>query len=244
MNISLQANGFSPEGTRLQPHQVFIDRHPNECPICHVTIMPEVTYQPWRAGETVECFYHCSSSKCHRSFLALYERVDPIKPNGPLEFTLKACYPITPTKVTFDDEIRTVSPTFISIYEQATSAENHRLEDIAGPGYRKALEFLIKDYAIYLHPERAQAVKSSDLMYVIKNFLSGDSLPLVSSRATWLGNDETHYEKRWVGKDLSDLKKLIAATVHFITMQRLVVDLPADMPDPKLSKTDPTLAPQ
>lgn len=62
--------------------------------------------------------------------------------------------------------------------------------------------------------------------------VSGDKLPVVSRRAAWLGNDETHYERRWVGKDLVDLKKLIAAVEHFIAMEVLVKELPAEMPDP------------
>ena len=82
-----------------------------------------------------------------------------------------------------------------------------------------------------MHPSSAAKIKSLMLAKVISKFLSGDSLPLVSFRAAWLGNDETHYERRWIDKDLADLKKLISATVHFITMQKLVADLPVDMPD-------------
>ena len=40
----------------------------------------------------------------------------------------------------------------------------------------------------------------------------------MAKRATWLGNDETHYFRKWEDKDLSDLKKLIEMTVHFISM--------------------------
>jgi hypothetical protein len=243
MNISLQANGYNSVGNRMQPHQVFIDTLPNECPICHVTVMPESASQPWRAGDYLECLYHCTSNKCYRSFIGLYEKIESNNPNGPVQFRLKYCSPITPIKESFPDEIRAISPNFISIYEQASSAEGYQLEDVAGPGYRKALEFLIKDYAISLHKDKVEEIKRSDLMVVIRNFLSGDSLPVVSSRAAWLGNDETHYERRWVGKDLADLKKLIDATVHFIAMQRLVIGLPIDMPDPKTKLLPPAPKP-
>jgi hypothetical protein len=104
------------------------------------------------------------------------------------------------------------------------------LTEVAGPGFRKALEFLVKDYAILLNPQQAEAIKQKQLASVIKEFLPGDKLGVVSSRAAWLGNDQTHYECRWVGKDLQDLKKLIDATAHFIAMERLVADLPVDMP--------------
>jgi hypothetical protein len=54
----------------------------------------------------------------------------------------------------------------------------------------------------------------------------------LSKRAAWLGNDETHYKRRWTGKDLDDLKKLISAVEHFIAMEVLVRELPTEMPDP------------
>jgi hypothetical protein len=150
-------------------------------------------------------------------------------------------YPVTPVKPQFEAAIAEVSPTFVSIYEQAVSAENYGLVDVAGPGYRKALEFLIKDYAISLHPASEAEIKTLQLVPVIVKFLPGETLPVVSTRAAWLGNDETHYERRWVDKDLDDLKRLISATVHFITMQRLVADLPVDMPHPKkATATEPT----
>lgn len=40
----------------------------------------------------------------------------------------------------------------------------------------------------------------------------------MAERATWLGNDETHYVRKWENKDLKDLKNLIDLTVYFISM--------------------------
>jgi hypothetical protein len=237
MPISFQANGYTSDGSQMNSHQILIDKHPNECPICHVIVMPEGTGQIWRVGTLLECLYHCTADSCHRSFIAHYEQAAPNNPN----FKLKSCSPVTPVKANFDAEIKAMSPSFVSIYEQASSAEDYLLEDIAGPGYRKALEFLIKDYAISLHPDNDALIKKLELSKVIKQFLPGDSLPVVSSRAAWLGNDQTHYERRWIGKDLSDLKRLILATVHFITMHLLAVGLPTDMPDANLRTTPPAI---
>ncbi|MBP2259149.1 hypothetical protein [Virgibacillus alimentarius] len=39
----------------------------------------------------------------------------------------------------------------------------------------------------------------------------------MAERATWLGNDETHYVRQWENKDLQDLKNLIDLTVYFIS---------------------------
>lgn len=123
----------------------------------------------------------------------------------------------------------------MKIFAQAQTAEDQGLDEIAGPGFRKALEFLIKDYAISLAPndDAAAEIRKILLGAVISKYLGGDKLPIVSKRAAWLGNDETHYERRWVGKDLADLKKLIAAVEHFIAMEILVAALPTEMPDQK-----------
>jgi hypothetical protein len=153
MSITLQVDGYNPEGSRMNPHQAIIDKRPNECPVCHVIVMPEGTGQYWRAGLLLDCLYHCTADSCHRSFIAHYEQTNAGNPNHVPEFKLKSCSPITPVKANFDAEIKALSPSFVSIYEQASSAEGYRLEDIAGPGYRKALEFLIKDYAISTGPE-------------------------------------------------------------------------------------------
>ncbi|MGF6947536.1 hypothetical protein QF028_000029 [Neobacillus sp. B4I6] len=40
----------------------------------------------------------------------------------------------------------------------------------------------------------------------------------MAERAVWLGNDETHYVRKWDDKDLKDLKNLIDLTVYFISM--------------------------
>jgi hypothetical protein len=41
----------------------------------------------------------------------------------------------------------------------------------------------------------------------------------MAKRATWLGNDETHYVRTWEGKDLKDLKTLIRLTIHWVEME-------------------------
>jgi len=49
-------------------------------------------------------------------------------------------------------------------------------------------------------------------------------------RAVWLGNDETHYLRKWEQKDLTDLKNLIGLTVHWIEMEELTETVMKDMP--------------
>lgn len=44
-------------------------------------------------------------------------------------------------------------PDFASLYRQALAAEGYGLTDISGMGFRKALEFLVKEYAIRRFPQ-------------------------------------------------------------------------------------------
>jgi len=149
-------------------------------------------------------------------------------------FLFQRSVPVEAKPVAVSATVVDVSPSFVRISSQARLAEENGLDEIAGPGYRKALEFLIKDYAISLQTDEAAKaeIKRIQLGNVITKFLDGDKLPIVSKRAAWLGNDETHYERRWTGKDLDDLKNLISAVEHFVAMEVLVKDLPTEMPDP------------
>lgn len=48
-------------------------------------------------------------------------------------------------------------------------------------------------------------------------------------RAVWLGNDETHYVRKWEEKDVNDLKLLVRLTVNWIDNVLLTKKYIADM---------------
>ena len=97
--------------------------------------------------------------------------------------------------------------------------ESQGLLQICGVGYRKALEFLIKDYLIATKSSDPNKIKSMALGTCIENYVTEGNVKAVAERAVWLGNDETHYERKWVGKDLADLKTMIDLVVHWITVE-------------------------
>jgi hypothetical protein len=130
-----------------------------------------------------------------------------------------------------DATIQKISPDFVSVYREAEEAELRNLKLVCGPGYRKALEFLIKDYIIKSNPEKAEEIKRLNLGKCISDFVKNDKINSVASRAVWLGNDETHYLRKWEGKDLQDLKNLISLTVHWIDMEELTEATIKDMPE-------------
>ena len=83
-------------------------------------------------------------------------------------------------------------------------------------GYRKALEFLIKDYAILCHPDDADSIRAKPLAQCINEMIDYDRLKTLAQRAVWLGNDFTHYERRFDEFEITDLKKFIDAALFWI----------------------------
>ena len=83
-------------------------------------------------------------------------------------------------------------------------------------GYRKALEFLVKDYATYKWPDKSDDIKSQSLTRVINNYLDTPKIKQCAERAAWLGNDESHYVRKHDSHDLKDLKNLLELTKSWV----------------------------
>lgn len=108
-----------------------------------------------------------------------------------------------------------LSPSFVKIYHQAEKAENDGLDEICGIGYRKSLEFLVKDYLCDKFPEETEKIQSEPLGAALKRIESRQIYTL-ASRATWIGNDETHYVRKHENSDVEQMKRFINAMVHYI----------------------------
>lgn len=112
------------------------------------------------------------------------------------------------------DDLTEVSSRFTTIWSQACEAENRGMDEIAGPGFRKALEVLVKDYLIWREPggDREKTIRES-LAACIKRF-GDEAIVQFAERAAWLGNDHAHYDKKHTTHDdLGSLKLLIEACV-------------------------------
>jgi hypothetical protein len=126
-----------------------------------------------------------------------------------------------------------ISPQFSEIYDQAYQAEQFGLSLIIGPAYRKSLEYLIKDYAISTVSSDGdkEDILKSFLSSVIDKYIDDARIKRVAKRAAWLGNDETHYVRKWEDKDIEDLKLLISMTTDWIQLIELSKKFESDMPD-------------
>ena len=199
---------------------------PDKCPFCHKSIMPKIIHG-YHFDQYLQVLMACPDSDCQQSFIGYY--------HSPRHTTTAEYSGYTTTgnltKRNFSDSINEISPNFVQIYNQAFQAEQHQLSEICGVGFRKALEFLIKDYLIKTQPEHEPEIRSSMLGRVIQTNISDLRIKSVAKRAVWLGNDETHFVRKWECKDLDDLKKLIELTVHWIEMEILTQSFEESMPD-------------
>src|SRR5262249_28275114 len=166
-------------------------------------------------------------------FIAIYQFQPPPLPSGVKRYVFKNAVPFTLATPEFSSAITSLSSNFVSIFTEAHTAEQHGLTLICGAGYRKALEFLVKDYVIKKAPAETAAIKRMPLAACITKYIESPNVKQVARRAAWLGNDETHYERKWEQKDLSDLKKLIDVTIHWIEMDELTTEMMKDMPEPE-----------
>lgn len=215
----------------LQNAQVTIDERPNSCPLCHHAIEPQTPLAGslHRKQKWVEIAFRCPRLACLSMFIALYDGF-PLH-SGLLTYSLKKTTPFKPVPRSFSPIINDTSTEFCDIYNQSLASESHGHVKICGVGYRKALEFLLKDYLISLHTDKAEEIKRTFLGKCIDQYVSNENIKTVAKRAVWLGNDETHYVRVWESKDVQDLKKLVDLTVRWIEMEKLTEGLKNDMPD-------------
>ena len=192
------------------------------CPICKASITPSFVAASLNTVETASVFNYCPH--CYETFITQYkiELTSPAKQgNKPSVYTAKELLYSEPnrySKVEFDDEIKELSPEFDVIYNQALQAECAGLDRIAGMGYRKAAEFLIKDYAIHIVPNAADEIKELPLSACIKKYIDDTRLVTLAERVAWLGNDEAHYVRKHADYNVEDMKIFIEAFLHFTSM--------------------------
>lgn len=189
----------------------------DECPICHFAIQPKILYTCYVENNdgfgycTLYILFYCS--KCRQAFLAKY-----LERKHGVEYQFAGHYelaPITPNSEGFSQQINTLSPTFALTYAQSQQAEASGLTEICGIGYRKSLEYLVKDYLCHIYPEQEEEIKRELLGKSIKRIENG-KIKTLAERATWIGNDETHYIRKHEDLDINVMKRFILAMVRYV----------------------------
>lgn len=188
----------------------------------------------------LQVIFQCPNPEC-KAFMFGYYNVDLPVPvagrPGPTKASasLRKIEPPNLQEAKFADDITKISPSFVICYHQANEAKQRGLDQIAGPGFRKAFEFLIKDYAKSksADPKDHEKIENQLAGNVVKNFIPDPRIQAIAGRTLWIGNDETHYLRKWADKDINDLVALITLTIYWIEMELLSDAYVARMPDPR-----------
>jgi len=202
-----------------------IDRLADYCPICHVTVSP-IQIGAFLNGddidsESLQIVNRCPKDDCGKIFLAMYAGVNQGMQHRNWYF-YRTVEPGYPKYQIIPEAITTLSEAFCAIYQQANIAEAYGLKEICGTGYRKALEFLVKDFVLSddkISDAEGKKIASMPLSQCINLHIKDTVTKEIAKRAAWLGNDETHYYKKWQDKDIEDLKKLLHITINAIDSQ-------------------------
>ena len=186
------------------------------CPCCGTTLFPSVLYGVCIENEEDESLNkvfllnHCPS--CDECFISRH-LFDEGCGDG---YLFSSASPVMVSGVKFSKHISDLSPDFVSIYNDSALAESLNLHTICGIGYRKAMEFLIKDYSISKNPENREEISRLPIGQCIERYIIEDRLRALAKASSWIGNDQAHYEKRHSSYNTADLKIFINAFVTFI----------------------------
>lgn len=223
---------------------VEINTYPDICPICKKGMQPLFKYgcltngrQDFDPKDELQAVFQCTIGTCKTLFVGYYSE------GYQYSFYLEDAFRLQYVKVVdFPETIQKISPRFKRIYNQAYIAEENKLDEIAGGGFRKALEFLVKDFLIHEDGKISEQVKK-ELLGASIGRINDPNIKACASRASWLGNDETHYERKWEDKDIQDLKILIKLTVNWVESILLTRRYKKDMQSKDISQKD-ILSPQ
>ena len=182
-----------------------------ECPLCHLATSPTFI-NGYLIGSkensiqlTAYVILYCPG--CKRLYIVTYLFL-----NGLAVSTQIDIHPKYSLRKSFSENLVSLSPEFVNIYSQALEAENrNQTKGLAGLGYRKAIEFLIKDYLIKLKHQDGETIIKMELGDCIKKLDS--DLQDIAKASTWLGNDEIHYFRKNEGYSIDDLKSFIDCLV-------------------------------
>ena len=196
------------------------------CPICKRPTNPDLvnsSYFPLTEDEThLVLTFRCLGCKHFwtEEFIAYF----PNSYTGKYAIERIKVIPDLPSDIPISDDVETVSPIGKQIYVQALKAEHEQLDHIAGIGYRKALEFFVKDFSIVTNPDDEDKIIKMSLKQVIEKYIKDEDLKTFALASAYIGNDEGHYYRNNPDKDFTDLKNYLHGVIHYMEMKLNFLD--------------------
>lgn len=195
---------------------------PATCPYCGIGIdAPIRDPHYWNLGEGYLLSAAGTCTACHKSFVfgAFHETND----SGIAKNVF--IYPSVAYEKFQSENISQFSSRFIDVYNQSLLAEFNGSIDIAAIGFRTSLEILIKDFAINVRGDDSSEVSKLKLIGAISKYLSGD-LAASADVIRILGNDYTHYQKKYPDMDFVILKKYMEIFIKQIEVSYMIKNPP------------------
>lgn len=191
---------------------------PNYCPHCHTKIYPVVIgHSDITETENLPIFtviFLCPS--CNNHFVETYNKIK--------DHTFSIGYkPSNTVDERVPQKVKDSFPRFYNIYCQALTAETYGLEELIGIGFRKSIEFLIKDFLIKTTDIPEDDIIKMALQKAI-NEITDIRIRTLATKTYWLGNDETHYIKKHTDRDYKDMKKFIEVLYSYIDFELTYLD--------------------
>ena len=120
------------------------------------------------------------------------------------------------------------APRFVVFYSEAIEAEKSGLENIAGTGYRSAVECLIKDYALAFELDTKEYLSDPKLTFnnAIDRYVKDDDLLKGALHfIRTVGNGYTHWNKS-TSISLPELKNYVDIIIQIFKSKFMLKDLP------------------
>ena len=220
-----------PDTTTTSTTSVFLDEF---CPHCGIEGMPIVFHASTEKlynsiPNIVGVFVRCPRSDCGKFSVQSFtfekytsESNSVAKVSEKIPYSFKAIF-----HNDLPQEVKEGFPDFNNIFNQSLEAESLGLDQIAGMGFRKSLEFLIKQYAARREPDKEEKINKETLNNTIENrYADFPKLQKLAKVASWIGNDESHLVKKHTEMDIQNMKAFIRSASLFIS-----ADMDADIAD-------------
>jgi len=202
------------EVTTIEGFRSVISPVPEICPYCHSKIIPHLVSAS-RYNNRLDVMFRCPAAKCKYAFLTLYAVDHNAKTTFiTIEFPRYA-------QDDFPQNIKDISSSYCKIFNEAYAAEQAKLLEVAGLGYRKAFEILIKDYLRSQKSDDETPIYNAEELDVMTisqciGLMDSNKLASLSQMIPWLQNDVTCFANKWEEKDVADMKALLNVARHYI----------------------------
>lgn len=196
---------------------------PQSCPLCGIGNNPttnEVGRLEIQEGYVFTLHHRCPACKKYHMTNQEYLNQDD-------KTTMILVYP-NKVVIDIDDLFIEHAPRFVEFYSEALEAEKMGLENIAGTGYRSAIECLIKDYALAFELDDKEYLSDPKLTFnnAIDRYVKNDDLLKGALHfIRTVGNGYTHWNKS-TSISLPQLKNYVDIIIQIFKSKFMLKFLP------------------